>query len=190
MIYPPTNESKWFAVFTKFKCEKAVKKSLAAKGIEVYLPLRTYERKYGAAKKRVELPLISCYVFVKIAKRDYVPVLQTENVVKFIKFANQLIPITENEMDVLKMVVKDYDHKISAEPYHYQPGDQVEIAKGSLKGLKGKLVSNKGKDSFLVEMKKFAFNLKIEISKELLKPIGPKTNHLYIEHNSNKEQNF
>ena len=92
-------ESKWFAVYTRFKQEKMVQKRLREKGIETYLPLTRKFRKYDKRLLHFDVPLISCYVFTKITRKEYVPVLETEGVVKFIKFAENLISIPEDEPD-------------------------------------------------------------------------------------------
>ncbi len=178
MNYPPAANPRWYAIFTKYKCEKSVKARLISKGIETYLPLRKYERKYGAVRRTVELPMMSCYLFVKIVKAEYIPVLQTENVVKFIKFADQLIPIPDKEIELLQKIVNNYTHEVFAEPYQYEKGDKVEITQGSLNGLIGKLISKEGKDKFIVEMKSFSYSLQIQIPKDYLKPIKPKIKHL------------
>ena len=80
-------EPRWFAVYTRYKREKLVAQQLRDKGIEVYLPLQHFTRRYTRKIKKVEMPLISCYVFARITKKEYVPVLETPDVVQFVRFA-------------------------------------------------------------------------------------------------------
>lgn len=63
-------ESRWFAVYTRSKSEKVVKRLLDQKNIENYLPLQKVTRRYTRKIKSYEIPLISCYIFVKIAKNN------------------------------------------------------------------------------------------------------------------------
>ena len=81
-----TEEKRWFAVYTRYKREKIVVQRLREKRIEAYVPLQELTRYYTRKIKKVQLPLISCYVFVKITKEQYVPVLETQDIVSFIKF--------------------------------------------------------------------------------------------------------
>ena len=70
-----TSEARWFAVYARYKREKVVAQRLQEKGIECYLPLQRLTRYYTRKVKQVELPLISGYLFTKITKKEYVPVL-------------------------------------------------------------------------------------------------------------------
>ena len=81
------HEARWFAVYTRFKREKVVKRALQEKGITSYLPIQKLTRHYTRKVKHVEMPLISCYIFTKITKKEYVRVLETQDVVNFVKFS-------------------------------------------------------------------------------------------------------
>ncbi|MEK7255619.1 MAG: transcription termination/antitermination NusG family protein, partial [Bacteroidota bacterium] len=70
-------EPKWFAVYTRYKSEKVVQRLLQNKKIESYLPLQRVTRRYTRKIKHHDIPLISCYIFVKIVRAEYVPVLET-----------------------------------------------------------------------------------------------------------------
>lgn len=63
-------EKKWFAIYTRFKREKMVLKRLTEKGVEAYLPLSTHKRVYTRKIKIIQLPLISCYVLLKLFNRN------------------------------------------------------------------------------------------------------------------------
>ena len=97
-------EPKWFAVHTRSKSEKFVQRQLTKKGIHAYVPLQRLMRRYTRSTRIVEKPLINCYVFVQIVKREYVPVLETENVSGFIRFNKELIAIPEAEINVLRRI--------------------------------------------------------------------------------------
>ena len=60
----------WYAVYTTSRAEKKVKQRLDESGIENYLPLRTEIRIWSDRKKKVSLPLIPGYIFVRIAVED------------------------------------------------------------------------------------------------------------------------
>ncbi len=163
-------ESKWFAVYTRSKSEKVVQRLLGNKEIECYLPLQKVTRRYSRKIKSYEIPLITCYIFVKIVKAQYVPVLETENVVKFIRLAKNLISIPEDEMDILKLVVGEGEN-VEAQLGRFEEGDKVEIIGGRLTGLKGKLIEIQGKKQMVVELDNVGFSLKMNIDISLLRRV-------------------
>ncbi len=163
-------EARWFAVYTRFKSEKVVKRLLDNKKIENYLPLQTVTRRYTRKIKHHDIPLISCYIFVKITKEEYVPVLETENVVKFIRFAKNLLSIPEAEINILKRVVGE-GAEVEAEPGLFKEGDEVEIIGGKLTGLRGRLVERQGKKQMVVELETVGYSLKMNVDASLLRRI-------------------
>src|ERR1700682_3732209 len=56
----------WYAVQTRARKEKVVCEGLQEHGLYTFLPLVTEVRRWSDRKKKVELPLFSCYVFVKL----------------------------------------------------------------------------------------------------------------------------
>ena len=165
-------ESKqWYAVYTRYKCEKSVQKSLAQQKIQAYVPLIKRLRQWGKNKRLVELPLISCYVFIKVDRTEFLPVLQTNNVVKFVQLSDKLQPIPQHEIDILRQVVDDMEADISVGHHKYDIGDMVEINHGPLCGLKGSLVEIEGKKDVVVELKNIGLSLRISVRKEYLRKI-------------------
>ncbi len=165
------DEPRWFAIYTNFKREKLVQKMLVQKGIENYLPLQKATRRYARKVRTVELPLISGYVFVKIVKSQYIPVLETEHVLRFIRFSKNLLAIPESEIELIKRVVGE-GLEIEMEPAGYQEGDEVEIVGGNLTGLRGKLVSRDGKKKFTIELENLGYTLRLSVDAGLLHKIN------------------
>ena len=129
---------KWFAIYTHYKREKMAAKQLDQSGIAVYLPIQKVTRRYVRKVKKVELPLINHYVFVKITKQEYVHVLQCPYVVNFVKFNKNLVSIPEEEIDLLKRILGESE-AVELENVPLQKGDLVEVIGGQLTGLKGSI---------------------------------------------------
>jgi len=164
-------EPRWFAVYTKFKREKMVQKRLQEQGIQAYLPIQRLTRRYDRKVKVVEMPLISCYVFTRITKKNYVPVLNTADVLHFVKFSQNLIAIPDREIQLLQRIVGEgIDLEIM--PKSYQVGDEVEIVSGSLAGVKGILLDKDKQRNFLIELKSIGYSLRIQVEPALLKKVG------------------
>ncbi len=168
------DQPKWFAVYTKYKCEKYIVDNLKSKNIEAYLPLLNVTKKYTSKIKKYQVPLINSYVFVKITKDNYLKVLQTEYVMNFVKIRKNLISIPEEEINLLKRIVGEYQESITSEAIDWIEGQEVEVVAGSLTGLKGRLIEKKNKNRFAVNLNHIGIQLQIEIEPGLLRPINHK----------------
>ena len=164
-------EARWFAVYTRFRREKLVQRILEEKGIEVYLPIQKFTRRYTRKVREVSIPLFSCYVFVKIVQDQYIKVLETENVVRFIQFKKNLIAIPEKEIEIVRRVVGE-SIPIAVTEEYWQQGDQVEVIAGQLTGLKGKLIHQNGKQKFVIELEKMGYGLQMELDSKYLRKVG------------------
>lgn len=164
------DEPRWFAVYTRYKREKLVLKRLQQKGIEVYLPLQEFLRRHQRKTRVVELPVISCYIFVHITKASYVSVLETMDVVRFVRFSHNLIAIPDCEMQILKQVINE-GLPIEAVPHGYEIGDMVEITSGNLKGLRGILSKKNTKNNFLIDLNSIGYSLRMQVDPRFLNKV-------------------
>ena len=163
---------KWFAVYTKFKCEKLVLDRLTKKEVEAYLPLLQKTRRYGKRIRHNSVPLINCYVFVKIATTDITKVLETENVISFLKIGKEMIAIPEAEIDILKKVVGEIKEDIELNTEDISIGETVEIISGNLTGMKGSFLGKSGKKNFQIELNHIGYNLLIQVDPSILRRVS------------------
>ncbi len=171
MITPSnsSNNKQWYAVKVKYKCEKLVRDRLSAKEIHSYVPLLKTTKIYSSKRKVVETPLIHSFVFVYISMAENIKVLQTLHVYDFLKIGNEIMPIRDDEMSLLKQVVGEFTN-VEAQEKSLIIGESVEIIRGNLTGLKGILVEQKNKNEFIVDLPSFSIQLRIEINKAFLRP--------------------
>jgi len=161
---------KWFAVYTKYKREKVIQKELDRQDITAYLPIQKITRVYASKRKVVQLPLISCYIFVKITKQEYIKVLQAEGVVNFVKIAKNLISIPEREIEIMKQIVGE-GIPVTAEPTRLQKGDAVEIIGGNLTGMQGTLVDNHGDKEVIINLESMGYSLRMTLDSKYLQKV-------------------
>ncbi len=64
-------ESYWFAIQTKARHEKRVAAELREKGVVAFLPLSIEVHQWSDRKRRVELPMFSTYVFVRLGAAEF-----------------------------------------------------------------------------------------------------------------------
>lgn len=160
-------EARWFAVYTKYKAEKYVADNLRRKRIEAYVPLLTTTKQYTRKVKTYEVPLLNCFVFVKITKVQYAQVLESEYVYHFVKQGKNLVSIPDMEIDLLRRIVGELE-AIQTGPINYQDGQPVEIISGNLTGIKGVLVQQKSRQIFVVRLDYVGVQLEMEVDKSLL----------------------
>jgi transcription antitermination factor NusG len=162
--------ARWFVVYTKYKTEKYVLDKLTNKGVEAYVPLIKYTKRYSKKIKQYEVPLINCYVFVKITQEEYLKVLQTEYISSFLKIRGNMTDVKDEEIDILRKVVGHED--IIGEALDFEAGKSVEIIQGNLTGIRGRLVNKKGKNEFIVELESIGYQFRMSINKTHLRSLS------------------
>ncbi len=166
------DEHRWFAIKTRFKSEKLAYKQLTLRQIDAYLPIRHLIRRYGRKKREIDLPLINNFVFVKIVKKDYLTVLQTEYVNGFLKLGHNLLSIPEEQIELIRRLLGENMDVEVVENKGLEKGDWVEVTMGPLLGMQGKLIQVKGKEKVLVELMNSGYSLEISIDNQLLTKIN------------------
>jgi transcription antitermination factor NusG len=167
-------EPRWFAVRTRFKCEKYAQGLLEKKGITAYVPLQHFVRRYTRKVKTVDKPLISCYVFVKIAQSEYLPVLETENIAGFVRMAKCLVAIPEHEIQILRRITLEEGLDIDIMEGAFESGDRVEIVAGNLIGLQGRVIGSENKQRLQIELETLGYSLLLTLDAALLQKIQPR----------------
>ncbi len=128
---------RWFATYTCSRREKQVARELEERSVECFLPLYRVSHR-GDGVKFVQLPLFPSYIFVRIALRDRLHVLQVPGVVRLVSFNGQPAALEDHEIEVIRNVLSA---GVRAEPFPYiKIGREVEILSGPLRGLRGKVI--------------------------------------------------
>jgi len=154
-LHPPDSflEPHWYAAYTCANHEKRVAAELQARSVEQFLPLYSSARKWKDRRVSLELPLFPGYVFVRLALRDRLSVLQIPSVVRLVGFNGQPTPMPDPEMEALR---SGLSKRLRAEPHPYLVvGRRVRIKAGPFAGLEGILRRKKS-------------NLRVVISLELI----------------------
>jgi len=155
---------RWYAVYTRYKHEKAVATRLRRAGIHAYVPLTKTVRRYRRKVKVHDIPLLSQYVFVHISlKRDQVRVLSTPGVLEFVRMGREIPSIPQEEIDILRRVAGE-DWSVAVLPKGEEwVGREVEIVGGALTGIRGTVVECKGKTRVLVALRHVGVQLLLEV---------------------------
>ncbi|MGI6479170.1 MAG: UpxY family transcription antiterminator [Salinivirgaceae bacterium] len=158
---------RWYAVSTRSRHEKKVALLLAEKGIETYLPVIKTVRHWSDRKKIVDIPLITCYVFVRIDYDDHLEVLKTAGVVRFLMFQNQPAYVQDKEIENLRILTENSEN-VKVQDIDLQIGDYIEIDSGPFSGFQGEIIRKKSNQILVVRLDFMSTMICVEISSKYL----------------------
>jgi transcription antitermination factor NusG len=139
-----TEEKKWFAVYTKSRCEKKVAQSLAKKGVEHYCPLNKTMKQWSDRKKIILEPLFTSYVFVRIGPEEQLAIRQTDGILNFVYWLNKPAVIRSEEIDIIKKFLNEHS-SVRLEKVAVNINDRVRVVGGPFMEQEGQVISIKNK---------------------------------------------
>src|SRR6266705_5317316 len=129
------SEPQWYAAYTCANHEKRVAEQLGVREVEHFLPLYSSVRRWKDRRVRLELPLFPGYVFVRLALRDRLRVVQIPSVVRLVGFNGQPAAVPDEEIQSLR---SGLSQGLRAEPHPFLTvGRRVRITGGPFAGLEG-----------------------------------------------------
>jgi transcription antitermination factor NusG len=164
----------WYAVHTRHQHEKLVARTLVNKGFEVFLPLYSEIRQWRDRTKMVELPLFSCYVFLRGDLDNRLAILTTPGVHGMVASAGKLAGIPEEEIQAVRSVI---ENRVNVEPHPFlKCGDLVRVKYGALRGLEGFLVRKKGQARLIISVTLLERSVAAEVDSSAVERVaGPQS---------------
>ena len=143
-------EPHWYAAYTRAQHEKSVAAELGMREVEHFLPLYSCVRRWKDRRVQLELPLFPGYVFVRLALRDRLRVLQIPSVVRLVGFSGQPTALPDTEMEIMR---SGLSQSSCAEPHPFLTvGRRVRITGGPFAGLEGVLRRKKSGTRVVVSL--------------------------------------
>lgn len=142
----------WYAVYTASRAEKKVKERLDLLGIANYLPLKWVERRWSDRVKRLEVPLINGYIFVRVTPRQFRAVYTASGVVAFLKEFGVPAPIPDRQIHSLRHMNDYAEEEVEVLQEEIPRGSYIRVVRGHLAGIEGELVDYRGKSRLLVRL--------------------------------------
>jgi transcription antitermination factor NusG len=134
-------EQHWYAAYTCSNQEKRVAAELNVRAVEHFLPLYSSVRRWRDRRVSLELTLFPGYVFVRLALRDRLRVLQIPSVVRLVGFSGHPVALPDTEVEIMR---SGLSQGLRAEPHPFLTvGRRVRITSGSFAGLQGVLKRKK-----------------------------------------------
>jgi transcription antitermination factor NusG len=156
-----TFESHWYAVYTCANHEKGVMRQLERRSVESFLPLYESVRRWKDRRMRLQLPLFPGYVFVRLALRDRLKVLEIPSVVRLVGFDGHPTPLPVEEIETIRTCIT---RRQSLVPNRYvRRGQRVRLLSGPLEGLTGVVVRQKNLTRFVISLELLMRSVAVEI---------------------------
>jgi len=165
----------WYAIYTRAKAEKKVYEQLQCSGYEAYLPLITTLKQWSDRKKKVKIPLISSYVFIKIEEEKLNHILSVYGVVRILKYLGKNAIVKDQEIEDLKLLLNNDGSIHIIEENDLLKGDEIEVVKGPLSGLKAFVAREKNKHKIFVKIKALNSYIGAEIPLSFIRKIECQT---------------
>lgn len=141
---------RWYAAYTCARHEKRVAEQLKQRDVESLLPLYQTVRRWKNGKARVQVPLFPGYVFVRIALKDRLQVLNVPSVVRLVGFDGHPVPLADEEVEAIRTCL-NRGTSLSPHPY-LTTGRRVRVVRGPLEGIEGKVVRQKNQTRFVISL--------------------------------------
>lgn len=176
MSSPPTPVHPWYALKVRTKAEELVQTALQRKGYELYLPTHLDLRQYSDRVKKVRTALFPGYVFCRLDITARLPVLLTPYVEYFVSFNDEPVPVDESELDGVRAMLGS---GLETKPWPYLiSGDRVRVVVGSMAGVEGILVREKGSDLLIISVHLLQRSLSVQIDRTWIRPVSSDGTHI------------
>ena len=177
-------EKKWFAVYTRSRCEKKVAQLLTKRGFVNYCPLNKKLRQWSDRKKYIFEPLFPSYVFVYIEESELTIVKRlTDCIINPVFWLGRPAQIKEAEIEAIRDFIGEFG-SIKIIKQKVNVNDKVRIVRGpfnnyeaSVSGFKNNMIS--------VLLPSLGYMMLSEINQADVELISPVTNESeYVHHSS------
>ena len=153
MLKKANAEKKWLVVKTKPNAEKKVAERLALKELEVYLPLYTTVKQWSDRKKKVQKPLISSTVFVRVKENERAELWNVVGVSGMLYYLGKPAVVRDEEILVLQQMLQEGIYESVDFETNFIEGQEVEITGGDFKGLRGIVQENVNSQKVIIALK-------------------------------------
>lgn len=163
ILSPHTSTCNWYALRSNSRAEKKVAQRLIENGFETYLPLVTTMKMWSDRKKKVQIPLIPSFVFIKTAKDDLFDTLNLQGVAGVLRFLGKPAIIKEHEINNMKILLNEMDQVKLITNDRLKKGEEVEVIQGPFIGLLAEAIEIKGKYRVVVNIASLGTTFSVNI---------------------------
>ena len=124
----------WVVLYTKSNAERQVARALYERGVEVFLPT---VRELRQRRRREYAPFFPCYLFARVdfEQVSYSTVAWTPGLRRVVAFGDRLAVMPDEAIEMIRQRLAEIEAQGGLPTYGFQPGDEVRIKDGPLRGL-------------------------------------------------------
>jgi transcription antitermination factor NusG len=142
---------------------------LLGKDYECLLPTFVDCRRYSDRLKQVPAALFPGYVFCRFDPLRRLPILTTPGVEHVVGLGKIPQPVEDIEIEAIQRIMES---GFLAKPWPYlKVGQRVRINGGSLDGIEGLLVQERGKDRLIISVDLLQRSVSVVIDRHLIRPV-------------------
>jgi transcription antitermination factor NusG len=142
---------------------------LLGKDYECLLPTYVDCRRYSDRLKQVPAALFPGYVFCRFDPLRRLPILTTPGVEHVVGLGKIPQPVEDIEIEAIRRIMES---GFLAKPWPYlKVGQRVRINGGSLDGIEGLLVQERGKDRLIISVDLLQRSVSVVIDRHLIRPV-------------------
>ncbi len=161
----------WYAAYTRANHERRVTYRLAECGVDCFLPQYESVRNWKDRRVRLQMPLFPGYVFVQLALRNRLHVLQqVPGIVRLVGFNGVPAHLPEEDIRILRSGLSR-DPWVVPHPY-LSTGRRVRISAGPFVGLEGILRRKKSNLRVIVSLELIQRSVAVDVDSADVVPLS------------------
>ena len=166
---PADSQPFWYAAYTSANHEKRAAAEISRRGVESFLPLYRAVRRWSDRRVELEMPLFPGYVFVHLALRERLKVLQVPGVARLVGFGGLPAALPDEQVEALRAGLNG---QMLAKPHSYLVvGRRVRIVRGPLCGAEGILVRKKSIYRVVLSLELIMRSVAVEVDAADVEPL-------------------
>ena len=165
----PLNKYSWFAIQTRSRHEKVVRRQLELRNVEHFLPPTRRFSQWSDRKKQVEVPLFAGYCFARFSLAERLPVFRSQGIVGVVGPGGRPESIPDDEIESLRRLIHSTSDYI-CHPY-LREGMSVRVVHGPLEGMRGRLIRQARHCRLVLGVMLILRSVSIEIEADSVVPV-------------------
>jgi transcription antitermination factor NusG len=166
------SENRWYAVHTRARHEKMIATRLQQQGFATFLPTVIEVHRWSDRRKKIEVPLFSCYVFAKLNSanaehRFYLH--QLNGVFGVVGVRGDWAVIPEEQIHAVRVLLEE-EVPWAAHPF-LKIGQRIRVRGGSMDGVEGVLLSRNGDRTLVISIEAIQRSLAVRVEGYDIEPV-------------------
>lgn len=165
--------SSWYVLHTKSRFENVVNDGLCKKSLEVFNPKIKVRSKRRDRRVMINVPLFPGYVFVKtdLNHNEYIEILKTVGVVRFVGNAGGPVPVMDEEIGSLRIMTETGEEIVTGT--RFKKGDRIVVVSGPFAGVTGFFIQYRGQGRVVVNIEALGQFAAVNVEEGDLEPVPP-----------------